>query len=292
MSMNAAGRADHTKKTAADDGAAEATEARASQGEGGARQRTSGGSDSAGMFAHLLASKPGRHPGASLASTLVSVAGHGVVIAGVLWATLAVGGAVARHDENVTIVELPPAVKAPPPPAPPKPKPVVHVAPKKLKGFQTISVPKIVPEEIPPPRIGNVIREEDFGGVGVHGGTAKGKVVQPEDTVSDIAAAPQFTPFTVAPRVTNTAEVVKALVHDYPVLLRNAGIGGVATVWFLVDENGRVIKRQLDKGSGYPELDAAALKVADIMRFTPGYNRDQKVPVWISIPIRFAPPPE
>ncbi len=35
------------------------------------------------------------------------------------------------------------------------------------------------------------------------------------------------------------------------------------------------------------QLDDAALKVADVYRFTPALNRDQRVQVWIQLPITF-----
>jgi protein TonB len=103
----------------------------------------------------------------------------------------------------------------------------------------------------------------------------------------DLSKAPTFTPMTVRPELRNSAEVQRALVRNYPPLLRDAGIGGQATVWFFIDENGRVIKTQLSKPSGYTALDEAALDVAKIMQFSPAYNRDKKVPVWVEIPVVF-----
>ena len=103
----------------------------------------------------------------------------------------------------------------------------------------------------------------------------------------DISAAPQFTPMTVRPELLNTNEVQRALVRAYPPLLRDAGIGGTAVVWFFIDENGRVLKNQISKTSGYPALDEAAIQVAQQMRFSPALNRDKKVQVWVEIPIVF-----
>jgi TonB family protein len=34
-------------------------------------------------------------------------------------------------------------------------------------------------------------------------------------------------------------------------------------------------------------MDDAALKVGQTMKFTPAFNRDLKVPVWVSIPVTF-----
>ena len=35
------------------------------------------------------------------------------------------------------------------------------------------------------------------------------------------------------------------------------------------------------------KLDEAALKVANLYRFSPAINRDTKVPVWVSFPVTF-----
>jgi protein TonB len=102
---------------------------------------------------------------------------------------------------------------------------------------------------------------------------------------SDLEAAPVFTPMTVRPELLNTDEVQRALVRSYPPLLRDAGIGGTPIVWFFIDDSGKVIKTQLSKSSGHASLDEAAIKVANIMRFSPALNRDAKVAVWVEIPI-------
>ena len=110
----------------------------------------------------------------------------------------------------------------------------------------------------------------------------------PEDvTTTDISAAPTFTPYTVRPSIRNRSEVSRALEREYPPLLRDAGIGGTVTVWFFIDEAGAVQRTQVDQSSGHPALDDAAIKVADIISFTPALNRDKRVPVWISLPITF-----
>jgi protein TonB len=93
----------------------------------------------------------------------------------------------------------------------------------------------------------------------------------------------------VAPRLLNGEEVVRALDRHYPVLLREAGIGGKVIVWCLVDEEGKVLKTQLGESSSYEALDAAALKVASSMKFSPAYDGDRKVQVWVQLPVRFTP---
>lgn len=109
----------------------------------------------------------------------------------------------------------------------------------------------------------------------------------PEETGSDISAAPTFTPFTVAPEIQNRTEVIRAMEREYPPLLRDAGIGGTVRVYFFIDENGQVQDTRIDQSSGHQALDQAALNVAGVYRFSPALNRDQRVPVWVSFPITF-----
>lgn len=109
----------------------------------------------------------------------------------------------------------------------------------------------------------------------------------PTPTSDDVSARPTFTPMTVQPRLANLAEAQAALLRGYPPVLRDAGIGGRANVWFYIDEDGQVTKTMLDRSSGYEQLDRAALAVASTMRFSPAWNRDRRVAVWVSIPIAF-----
>ncbi len=108
-----------------------------------------------------------------------------------------------------------------------------------------------------------------------------------ETAATDISAAPTFTPYTVRPDIINRGELMRALEREYPPLLRDAGIGGTTLVWFFIDEEGIVQNVEVNQSSGHTALDQAALTVAPVIRFTPALNRDQRVPVWVSIPITF-----
>lgn len=103
----------------------------------------------------------------------------------------------------------------------------------------------------------------------------------------DVADAPVWVPHTVEPRLLNQAEVQRALVRDYPPNLRDAGVGGTTTVWLLVSEEGSVLQTRVAESSERPQLDAAALGVAQVMRFAPALNRSRAVQVWVALPIRF-----
>jgi protein TonB len=154
-------------------------------------------------------------------------------------------------------------------------------------GFQELVLPDVIPVEIPPPDLSMpAISAADFSGIGVRGGRADG-----DSTVTsvpaDLSAAPTFTPFEVVPEVRNREQVSRALQRAYPPLLRSARVGGTAVVWFFINTQGVVEKSQVSRSSGYAQLDQAALDVASVFEFTPAMNRDERVSVWIEIPIVF-----
>ncbi len=107
------------------------------------------------------------------------------------------------------------------------------------------------------------------------------------DGEADLSAAPVFTPMTLRPEIKNRREVEAALRRLYPPILRNAGIGGTVVVWFFITEDGIVQGKRVSQSSGHLPFDEAALKVADVFRFTPALNRDRRVQVWIQLPITF-----
>ncbi len=119
-------------------------------------------------------------------------------------------------------------------------------------------------------------------------GEERDVAVLPEGRTDDISRAPVFTPMTVRPRIVNASEVNQALTENYPPLLRDAGIGGTAHVWFFIDADGTVQKTQIQKSSGHDALDQAALRVAETIRLSPAENHGQPVAVWVSVPITFS----
>jgi TonB family protein len=126
--------------------------------------------------------------------------------------------------------------------------------------------------------------------------TSAGRQVSTADFTSAVTAsgvtpnisdAPTFTPHTVKPELRNREAVQRALSDYYPRVLRERKIGGNVGLWVLIDSEGKVIRSQVNESSGNPILDQAAIRVADVMTFTPALNRDQKVSVWIQLPIIF-----
>ena len=102
-----------------------------------------------------------------------------------------------------------------------------------------------------------------------------------------VLEGPVRTPYQVAPRLLNRADLLGALVAAYPADLRDAEVEGTPRIWLLVDPQGRVLSRRLHESSGQAELDVAALVAAQVPRFAPALLRGRPVYVWISVPFPF-----
>lgn len=171
---------------------------------------------------------------------------------------------IAFGSDHVQVIDIPDEIEIPPPPQDIARPPTPVIAETDFDADLTIPLTTFDAnpvETLPPPPS----RTED----------------------TDLSAAPTFTPMEVRPRLLNSEEITQALLRHYPAVLRDAGIGGTARVWFFIDRTGKVVRTLIHQSSGFEELDEAALRVASLMRFTPGYNRDRAVDVWVSIEVTF-----
>ena len=114
------------------------------------------------------------------------------------------------------------------------------------------------------------------------------KLPPPPSDASRLGDKPVFTPFTVRPEIKDRREALRIVERRYPRLLKDAGVGGKVNVWVFIDTNGTVKNAQVQQSSGNKSLDEAALESAKLFEFTPALNRDQRVAVWVSIPISFS----
>ena len=231
------------------------------------------------MFEKVLGEgdrRRGYHMGGT---TTASVVLHGSIVAGMIYASLMAPEVLSEEaEEDVEFIEIVEAEPPPPPEAqeaaPPPPPP---------EGFQELSVPTVVPPELPALDFGPAVSAQDFSGVGLRAGVAASS-----DSVPTVdPTTPTFTPYEVAPEVRNVEEVRQALTREYPAVLRDAGIGGTVVMWFFINDQGVVDNVQVNQSSGFEQLDAAAMAVAGVFEFTPAINQNEQVAVWISIPITF-----
>ena len=74
---------------------------------------------------------------------------------------------------------------------------------------------------------------------------------------------------------------------DYPRLARRRGYQGNVVLEVLVGRNGTVGDLRVSKSSGYPVLDRAALDSVKKWTFVPGMQGNERVKMWVKVPIRF-----
>lgn len=106
-------------------------------------------------------------------------------------------------------------------------------------------------------------------------------------TIEQLMEGPTTTPFTRAPTLLNPGEIQSFLLRRYPASLQAAGLGGRAVLWLLIDEKGEVRKALIHTGSGYKELDKAAMDAVPKMEFSAAMHNGRNVPVWVQQPINF-----
>lgn len=92
---------------------------------------------------------------------------------------------------------------------------------------------------------------------------------------------------TTPPRPTNVQQLGWLLEREYPAALRDAGTGGSVTAKLVIGEAGNVVHAEISQRSGYPELDAATLRVVRALNFRPARIGSTPVRSVVELPIRW-----
>ena len=90
----------------------------------------------------------------------------------------------------------------------------------------------------------------------------------------------------VLPELANRNEVAREIGRVYPPLLKNRGVTGTVILRFVIDTAGVPGEVRVEQSSE-PEFRAAAVQVAQRMRFRPAQVGGKKVRVWVTIPVSF-----
>ena len=91
-----------------------------------------------------------------------------------------------------------------------------------------------------------------------------------------------------APSVMETAPVT--LIQNepaYPIVARRRGLQGVVVIAIEVAVDGAPVSINLQRSSGHPVLDSAALNAVRTWRFAPARRAGQAVRATLEVPIRF-----
>ena len=73
----------------------------------------------------------------------------------------------------------------------------------------------------------------------------------------------------------------------YPEIAQEAGIEGTIYIQFFIDKKGKVTDAWVQKGIPNTGLDEAALSAVKKSRWKPAQQRDKKVGVWQTVPVKF-----
>jgi TonB family protein len=93
---------------------------------------------------------------------------------------------------------------------------------------------------------------------------------------------------TQPPTLHNACYVSRQLARNYPPLARDANREGTVVLSVVLDANGDVRDAAVERAGPRPEFGEAALRVVGRMLFTPARRGGARVPVRVSLPIRFA----
>ena len=283
------------------------------------------------MFNNLIASGDTKKSVVNSRTLIVSGVAHVVLLSGAMYAAANAPKPGDREpEEQVTYVEIQPEpapapdpVEPPPPPevepevapeperdvpaieeppavveAPPAPTP--RPAPPVAKGYQELVPPASVPDRLPDvDASARAVKAEDFSGVGVAGGIAKGAeggearntAKEPPSGKGDRESDGSGTPVDVnvveeRPSLQNASEMQRVLQRLYPPMLRDAGVTGQTMLKFVIDANGRVENGSVVVVStSHDGFGSASVQAADKFRFRPAKIGGRAVRVSITMPI-------
>jgi TonB family protein len=105
----------------------------------------------------------------------------------------------------------------------------------------------------------------------------------------DVGDRPAFTPRTREPELPadQRRALLQYLERNYPEALRDAGVGARTTLWVFIDAQGRTANTTVAEPSGYPAFDEVAQRALRIVTWHPAMNREERVPVWIQLPLAY-----
>ena len=74
---------------------------------------------------------------------------------------------------------------------------------------------------------------------------------------------------------------------EYPMIARKRGYQGNVVLEVLIDKRGKVLDLRIFSSSGHSILDKTAISSVEKWLFEPGMRGDDKIEMWVRVPIRF-----
>jgi protein TonB len=224
----------------------------------------------------------------------VSLALHGLLIAGLVIAPLLFTQAIDLRALQLTylVAPMPPAAAPPPPPA----VVVQKLVPRKLVPFnpKQLVAPSAIPQKVVIVREPEVAPEVGSGVIGGIGGGAAGGVLGGIIGGTTMPAAP---PVTSAPdkkekqvlRVGGDVQPPRKLYSPapkYPALAESAHVHGAVLIEATINEKGDVVNARAIQG--HPLLLQEALRTVMLWKYAPTYLNGVPFPVEMTVTVNFS----
>jgi len=201
-------------------------------------------------------------------------------VLGLVWAAqqLSITDPVVTPPSVVGVLVAPEPEPAPPPPKPvppppkPEPKPVARPEPK--------PVAKPTPKPTPKPEPVREVAPEPVQQAAPAAPTPPAPPAPPVQQAAPQAPAPVTPPRTDAAHLNNPAP-------QYPALSRRLGEQGRVMLDVYILPDGSVGEIKLNRSSGFPRLDNAALQAVKTWKYVPAKRGDKPIPFWYVQPVSF-----
>ncbi|MBU0784989.1 MAG: energy transducer TonB [Gammaproteobacteria bacterium] len=208
---------------------------------------------------------PFNHNAQAISNTLTLIGVVLLHVLGLVWAAqqLSITEPVITPPSVVGVLVAPEPEPAPPPPQPkpqPEPKPTPKPTPK----------PEPAREEAPEPPVTQ---------------TAPSVPTPPAPAVQQAAPAPEA-PAPVTPPRTDAAHLNNPA-PQYPALSRRLGEQGRVMLDVYILPDGSVGEIKLNKSSGFPRLDNAALQAVKAWKYVPAKRGNKPIAFWYVQPVSF-----
>jgi periplasmic protein TonB len=195
-------------------------------------------------------------------------------VLGLVWAAqqLSVSDPVITPPSVVGVLVAPEPAPPPPKPVPPPPKP----EPKPVVPKPT---PKPTPKPVAKPEPVREVAPEPVQQAAPAAPAPPAPPVQ-QATPAPEAPAPVTPPRTDAAHLNNPAP-------QYPALSRRLGEQGRVMLDVYILPDGSVGEIKLNRSSGFPRLDNAALQAVKTWKYVPAKRGDKPIPFWYVQPVSF-----
>lgn len=216
---------------------------------------------------------PFNHNAQAISNTLTLIGVVLLHVLGLVWAAqqLSITEPVITPPSVVGVLVAPEPEPAPPPPQPkpqPKPQPEPKPAPKPTP--KPTPKPEPAREEAPEPPVTQ---------------TAPSVPTPPAPAVQQAAPAPEA-PAPVTPPRTDAAHLNNPA-PQYPALSRRLGEQGRVMLDVYILPDGSVGEIKLNKSSGFPRLDNAALQAVKAWKYVPAKRGNKPIAFWYVQPVSF-----